>query len=88
MLSFGGQGANQAIEDTGALRCLFDHNLRGEGVTKALELFELVRKRRATRAQVLSKVPVWHEEEVTDELSQYADPPGSCMFSLNISRAE
>ena len=81
MLSFGGQGANQAIEDAGALRCLFDHSndATGAGMTQAFEQFDTVRRKRAARAQTLSKVPAWHEEEVTEELMQYADPPGSAV---------
>ena len=57
-------------------------------MTKTLDLFDTVRRRRATRAQVLSKVPAWHEEEVTEELSRYADPPGSGSSSLGITRHE
>ena len=88
MIPFGGQGSNQAIEDAGALRCLFDHDVTGASVTKAIELFDIVRRRRAARAQILGKVPVWHEEEVTDELLQYADPPGSGNKSLDFPHAD
>ena len=78
MLPFGGQGSNQAIEDTGALRCLFENVEPGESVTKSLELFDQVRRIRVTRTQTMSKVRVGKEREVKDELLQYADPPGSC----------
>lgn len=78
MLPFGGQGSNQAVEDAGALRCLFNNIDTSEGLAKRFDLFEKVRKSRVSRAQVLSKVRVGREQEVKEELLQYADPPGSC----------
>ena len=78
MPPFGGQGSNQAIEDTGALRCLFENVEPGESLTKSLDLFDRVRRRKVTRTQTMSKVRVGKEPEVRDELLQYADPPGSC----------
>ena len=77
MLPFGGQGSNQAIEDTGALRCLFENVEPGESLMKSLELFDRVRRIRVTRTQTMSKVRVGKEREVREELLRYADPPGS-----------
>ena len=82
MLPFGGQGSNQAIEDTGALRCLFENVEPGESLTKSLNLFERVRRIRVTRTQTMSKVRVGKERDVREELLQYADPPGSCESCL------
>ena len=78
MLSFGGQGSNQAFEDVGALRCLFESAEPGEDVTKSLNLFDRVRRKSATRTQIMSNVRVGQEQRLKEKLSQYADPPGSC----------
>ena len=75
MLPFGGQGANQAIEDAGALGALFAAVSSPSLVTKRLELFEEVRRLRASRVQILSKTRLGKEKEVEAELRQYADPP-------------
>ena len=82
MLPFGGQGSNQAIEDTGALRCLFEKIEPGESLTESLDVFERVRKRPVTRTQTMSKVRVGKELDVREELLQYADPPGSCEYCV------
>lgn len=77
MLPFGGQGSNQAIEDAGALGYLLNGIETAEGVTKNLDLFERIRRKRVSRVQVLSQVRVGKEMDVREELSLYADPPGS-----------
>ena len=89
MLPFGGQGSNQAIEDTGALRCLFGNVEPGESLTKSLDLFDRVRRISVTRTQTMSKVRVGKEREVREELLQYADPPGSCeSFMPSVARGD
>ncbi len=82
MLPFGGQGSNQAIEDAGALGYLFNNLETEASVTKRMTLFETVRRKRASRVQILSKVRVGKELDVQEELLQYADPPGSGEPSL------
>lgn len=77
MLPFSGQGANSAIEDGGALGYLFRSVHDPAGVEARLPLFELVRKSRASRIQILSTVRVGREKEVEEKVKQYADPPGS-----------
>lgn len=77
MLPFGAQGANQAIEDAGALGALFSGGESESDVASRLALFEQVRRLRASRVQTLSKVRLGKEREVEAELRQYADPPGS-----------
>ena len=77
MLPFGGQGSNQAIEDAGALGYLFHHLDNPDQIPKRLELFETVRRKQASRVQILSKVRVGKEGDVKQELLKYADPPGS-----------
>ena len=77
MLPFGGQGSNQAIEDAGALGFLLKGIEQWPDITQRLEMFEIVRRKRASRVQVLSKVRVGKEQDVQHELLAYADPPGS-----------
>lgn len=77
MLPFGGQGSNQAIEDAGALGYLFNGLEAREAVIRSIDLFDIVRRKRASRVQILFKVRVGKEKDVREELSQYADPPGS-----------
>lgn len=77
MLPFGGQGANQAIEDAGALGALFKDVVEPQHIPARLQLFEAVRRLRAARVQTLSKVRLGRENEVENELRKYADPPGS-----------
>lgn len=79
MLPFGGQGANQAIEDAGALGALFSNGETAEHVLSRLSLFEQVRRLRASRVQTTSRVRLGKEKEVEAQLRQYADPPGSGM---------
>ena len=77
MLPFGGQGSNQALEDAGALGYLLNDINEEEKVGKRIKMFETVRRRRASRVQILSKVRVGKEQDVREELLPYADPPGS-----------
>jgi len=79
MLPFGGQGSNQAIEDGGALGFLFKGIERPGEISRRLGMFELVRRTRASRAQILSRVRVGKEQEIHHGLLKYADPPGSGM---------
>ncbi|KAI1097349.1 putative salicylate hydroxylase [Jackrogersella minutella] len=77
MLPFGAQGANQAIEDAGALGALFSGGESAIDVPSRLELFEQVRRLRASRVQSLSRVRLGKEKEVEATVRQYADPLGS-----------
>lgn len=80
MLPFGAQGANQAIEDAGALGALFPSNVSVTDIPRRLVLFEKVRRLRASRVQTLSMVRLGKEMEVKDQVQQFADPPGAGMF--------
>ena len=82
MLPFGGQGSNQAIEDAGAIGYLCNGLGTEDPVMRALDMFDTVRRKRASRVQILSKVRVGKEKDVREELLQYADPPGSGESSL------
>jgi len=77
MLPFGGQGANMAIEDAGALGFLLKGFDSPSEIEEQLRVFVGVRKNRATRVQILSKTRIGREKEVEQELQQYASPPGS-----------
>lgn len=80
MLPFGGQGSNQAIEDGGALGYLLRDVDNHSDIPDRLALFEQVRRKRASRVQILSKARVGQERTVEEELKNYADPPGSGKF--------
>lgn len=82
MLPFGGQGSNQAIEDAGALGYLLNNIDTRDSMTKRIDMFDTVRRKRASRVQILSKVRVGKEQDIREELMQYADPPGSGKSSL------
>ena len=77
MLPFSGQGSNTAMEDGGALGYLFRGIQDPAAVEKQARLFELVRKQRVSRIQILSTVRANREKDVEQELKKYADPPGS-----------
>ncbi|KAK6951600.1 hypothetical protein Daesc_006122 [Daldinia eschscholtzii] len=77
MLPFGAQGANQAIEDAGALGALFGNGEWAADVPSRLVTYEKVRRLRASRVQSLSRVRLGKEKEVEDRVRLYADPPGS-----------
>ena len=80
MLPLGAQGANQAIEDAGALGMLLSSNIHAADIPSRLALFEQVRRLRASRIQILSNVRLGKEKLVEAKVRQYADPPGSGMF--------
>lgn len=72
MLPFGGQGANQAMEDGAAFGVL----LKGKdeaGLDAAVKKFEEIRKNRTARVQILSSVRVGREVEVVEKLAPYLD---------------
>ena len=72
MLPFGGQGANQAMEDGAALGVLLKNKGKGD-VEGVLRSFEAIRKNRTARVQILSSVRVGREGEVADKLQPYLD---------------
>ncbi|KAH6617170.1 hypothetical protein F5144DRAFT_596229 [Chaetomium tenue] len=74
MLPFGGQGANQAIEDAGALGALLKGVESAAALSERLVLFEHVRRLRASRVQIMSKTRLGKEKDVEEELRQFADP--------------
>ncbi|KAK1146867.1 hypothetical protein N8T08_002191 [Aspergillus melleus] len=77
MLPFSGQGANQAIEDAGALGYLFDGVHSADEIPTRIALFEKVRRLRVSRTQLMSSVRVGKEGEIQTELRRYADPLGA-----------
>ena len=84
MLPFGGQGSNQAVEDGGALGFLLRGVKDVAEVPSRLSLFDRVRRKRASRVQILSKARVGKEGEVQDELKLYAetDESGKLLRSM------
>lgn len=77
MLPLGAQGANQAIEDAGALGALFSKDILVPQIPHRLVLFEKVRRLRASRVQILSRVRLGKERDMEAEVRKFADPPGS-----------
>jgi salicylate hydroxylase len=73
MLPFGGQGSNQAIEDGGALGMLLENVHDVSQITARLDLFEKVRRRRASRVQILSTVRANRESLVENEIQKYME---------------
>ncbi|KAH8698368.1 putative salicylate hydroxylase [Talaromyces proteolyticus] len=73
MLPFGGQGSNQAIEDGGALGFLLKDVDDVAEIPARLELFEKVRRRRASRVQILSTVRANREHQVETQIRQYME---------------
>ena len=82
MLPFGGQGANQAIEDGGALGLLLQDIARPSNLQTRLGLFEKIRKNRASRVQILSNVRRGNEKQVENEIQKYMEPniPGKVLL--------
>jgi salicylate hydroxylase len=78
MLPFGGQGSNQAIEDGGALGMLLENVHDVSQITARLDLFEKVRRRRASRVQILSTVRANRESLVENEIQKYMEKNVSC----------
>ncbi|KAH7355889.1 putative salicylate hydroxylase [Pyrenochaeta sp. MPI-SDFR-AT-0127] len=84
MLPLGAQGANQAIEDAGALGALLSNCKSAAQIPSILDCYERVRRLRASRVQMLSKVRLGRERDVEADLRKYADPPGSGKLTLCI----
>ena len=72
MLPFGGQGSNQAIEDGGALGYVLKGVNDAATLTQRLKVFETLRRDRASRVQILSKVRVGEEKVVEQEVRKFA----------------
>jgi len=73
MLPFNAQGANQALEDAGALLSLFSNLTSKDVVPERMRMFEQVRKKRANRQQIISSVPSEEVKFLGDKLKGYED---------------
>lgn len=80
MLPFGGQGACQAMEDGLALGMLLsplehkeDFTDISQHISQRLKLFDQVRRRRATRVQILSSVRAHREMDAQDSIRPYLE---------------
>lgn len=82
MLPFGGQGANQGIEDAGAISVLFRDITSVKDIPRRFSLFEKVRVKRALRVQILSRVRVGREHEVANEVREFLEDGMDSMFTL------
>lgn len=82
MLTFGGQGANQAVEDGGALGVLFRDMSSSDEVPHRLALFEQVRHKRASRVQLLSSVRAGNEHLVKEDMKRFMEPGVARKFKI------
>jgi len=57
ILPFAAQGANAALEDAGALLCLFKDIKSVEQLPHRIQIFDEIRRMRASRIQTISTVP-------------------------------
>ena len=73
MLPFGAQGSNQAMEVAGALGSLLTGVDNIPLMLERLRLLEIVRIKRASRIQTLSKVRVGQEKQIEDEFKKYLE---------------
>ncbi|KAI1746717.1 putative salicylate hydroxylase [Xylaria castorea] len=74
MQPFGAQGANQAIEDAGALGILFQDVHDSAEVSSRLRIFEAVKRKRTSMIQILSSTRIGREASVADRLREFAVP--------------
>ncbi|CZR62332.1 related to salicylate 1-monooxygenase [Phialocephala subalpina] len=71
MLPFNAQGGNQALEDTGALLALFSDLPSKNVIDERMKLFDRVRRKRASRQQIISSVPAEDVKSLGDKLKEY-----------------
>ncbi|KAL9032627.1 MAG: hypothetical protein Q9214_007887 [Letrouitia sp. 1 TL-2023] len=71
MLPFGGQAANQAIEDGGALGMLLMDAENDAEIPQRLHVFENLKKNRTSIIQILSSVRIGRENEVEQKLRPF-----------------
>ncbi|KAI0186903.1 putative salicylate hydroxylase [Xylaria flabelliformis] len=74
MQPFGAQGANQAIEDAGALGILLRDVHNRTEVSSRLRVFEAVKRKRTAMIQILSSARIGREASVADRLREFAEP--------------
>ncbi|CAI7629912.1 unnamed protein product [Penicillium pancosmium] len=73
MLPFGGQGTNQAIEDGGAIGFLLVNVDNDTQLPQRLQLFDQLRRRRASRIQILSSVRASRESVVEEKIKPFME---------------
>lgn len=71
MQPFGAQGANQSLEDAGALGILLRDVHDGSELRQRLGLFEQVRMGRTAVIQILSSARIGREETVAERLRDF-----------------
>jgi salicylate hydroxylase len=81
MLPFGGQGANQAIED-GASLGVFMRGVELATMPEKLQAYVQFRFRRVARTQLLGSVRPGHESQVIDRVKQFMEPGVDCKLCL------
>ncbi|KAH8727995.1 hypothetical protein GQ44DRAFT_785370 [Phaeosphaeriaceae sp. PMI808] len=82
MLTFQGQGGEQAMEDGAALGVLLDQVRNQEAVEDRLQLFEQVRRNRGSALQILSSTNPPAPQSVRDAATAYL-PSGTRLDSTD-----
>ncbi|KAI4209663.1 MAG: hypothetical protein LQ351_007417 [Letrouitia transgressa] len=83
MLPFGGQAANQAIEDGGALGVLLSDVNDNTEIPQRIRVFESVKKDRTSIIQILSSVRIGRENEVKEKLRSFAHSESEIPTTFN-----
>ncbi|KAH7385046.1 putative salicylate hydroxylase [Cadophora sp. MPI-SDFR-AT-0126] len=73
MLPFNAQAGNQALEDAGALLALFSDLPSKSDVGNRMMMFDAVRRKRASRQQIISSVPAEHVKNLGAKLDGYEE---------------
>lgn len=73
MLPFNAQAGNQALEDGGALLALFSDLPSRDALAGRMGMFDLVRRKRANRQQIISSVPAEEVKNLGAKLDGYED---------------
>jgi len=85
MLPFGGQGSNQAIEDGGAIGFLLVNVDDEAQLPQRLQLFDQLRRRRASRIQILSSVRANRETVVEDKIKPFMEDGVICELAASVN---
>ncbi|KAJ4247096.1 hypothetical protein NW762_013234 [Fusarium torreyae] len=75
MLPHQGQGANQAIEDAGALGIMLSNLQSQEDIFRRLELVQKLRRNRAAAMQIFSNVGQDQSDRIANEVAPFIEGP-------------
>lgn len=73
MLPFNAQAGNQALEDGGALLALFSDLPSRDDIEERMKMFDLVRRKRGNRQQIVSSVPAEEVRNLGEKLNGHEE---------------